>query len=731
MAIFYMDPEDGDNAADGLSFANRRRSTLPTLAAGDTVRWIAAPDPVSIGSATWTNDGTITLGSARTVDLYLEGSWTAAPNTAVSAYTPSRKEGVNSAAFTANAGFTTGLANYYATGTKDCSMHDKVFLWFRPFTAVADLSIFQLCLCSDAAGATPVNTLTLPAINAVANQWIPILLDNGGPLGSAIESIAFYTTSDPGTFTWLADNIFATSDISPFSLISKNSSADPDFSAGEEPWWPIRSIVGTTVTLEYGSWNSTNTTVSPGYYGTTESVTTYLLDPLKFLPQAAFTTQIFSNVTNGTAGNPVTFSGGWNRTDMTTQTGLSWMTPENCTGYFMVMGGTRAYQSYEKIGWVRGHHLLNAANGATHILANSCHSISGGDGFNLLSQVGYVTMDNCSGIGGSGVGIILTGTKNHMRNCRAHLNLQRSFVGNVASEMAVEDCLLTDGNTNASIVCQYSNIHFTNCIVARGTRGVYLERSSGRWLDCEVHDGALSAFYLVGGLYNFLNLITSGNTVGFATIGAGNIVHSHNWIYDEVTPATFEDADDQWVISMRDDGVEGAMILRTDNGTIEAQAAIRHTASGVAWQISPTGTIRDADYPLVHKVGYIFVESGVATTVSVWLRRTHADLTGTLRIKGEQLTGITETSSAMTAAADTWEQRSVTFTPTDTGFVDVQIEAYGGTTYSLYWDDLTVSPVSTLDASSGDYGHYQHGVLLMQQAGGGGSPVPKYFPSSR
>ena len=48
----------------------------------------------------------------------------------------------------------------------------------------------------------------------------------------------------------------------------------------------------------------------------------------------------------------------------------------------------------------------------------------------------------------------------------------------------------------------------------------------------------------------------------------------------------------------------------------------------------------------------------------------------------------------MTAAADTWEQISFTFTPTQKGVVEIEVYAFRNTTggtYLGYYDDLTVS----------------------------------------
>jgi len=47
----------------------------------------------------------------------------------------------------------------------------------------------------------------------------------------------------------------------------------------------------------------------------------------------------------------------------------------------------------------------------------------------------------------------------------------------------------------------------------------------------------------------------------------------------------------------------------------------------------------------------------------------------------------------MTAAADTWEQISLTFTPTEIGVVEIISECYGGSSYTGYVDDLSITQV--------------------------------------
>jgi len=59
---------------------------------------------------------------------------------------------------------------------------------------------------------------------------------------------------------------------------------------------------------------------------------------------------------------------------------------------------------------------------------------------------------------------------------------------------------------------------------------------------------------------------------------------------------------------------------------------------------------------------------------------------------GGQISGVANDVSAdMTAAADTWDTVTITFTPSKAGAVDIYAYAFGGTTYSGYVCNLTAA----------------------------------------
>ena len=432
MATFYLDLEGGNDANDGLSYANRWKTfasgaTAARIGAGDTIRVKASPAPTSLGQAAqWTSaktpsvvsiisstnatpivvtktahglgNGNTVVISGHTVNTAANGTWsianvtantfelvgsvgngvggtsgiyynktnsaviltsavtasiastangirtawTASTNVTTSLLTTDYKAGYASDSIAIAAGFTTGLAAYFATGTINLSGYRQVSFWIKQTVGtLGAASSISLTLCSDTAGVTPVNTINIPLLGSL-NQWQQVTVDTGGTLGSAIKSIGFVVNTDNAAQTFLLSNIIACKDstaadsLTLSSLIGKN----------DGKWWGIQSIDGTLVMLD----QHTNALPSgtAGYHGTTESVTTWKLEPLQIGNAAATSaTNVHVVQDNGTASLPLTFRGGWDRTDMSTQTGQTWLDGRNGQGYALVCQG-RVYVTLEQ-----------------------------------------------------------------------------------------------------------------------------------------------------------------------------------------------------------------------------------------------------------------------------------------------------------------------------------------------------------------------------------------------
>lgn len=258
-------------------------------------------------------------------------------------------------------------------------------------------------------GNTAVDTFDIPAIPSTG-RWVPFTLtrSGGGNLGNSIKSIGWYTgSSSPGNSRNIfIDNILGSSStgLNLTSLISKSSAG---FSTSET-WHGLQSINGTTVTL--GGVNS----VSPGdsslrgYWtsGTSpETVTTYVRPTYKFAIQAGFTDIAQPIMDSGTAGNLITFSGGWNTTN-TTQDGCTWIDGQNGLG-LGISGASRNYLSFNRINACR-FNVGYSTNSSTQISWNitdtiSCNHTSAGYDLNLTNSTLNLIANNTSQTGmGSG-----------------------------------------------------------------------------------------------------------------------------------------------------------------------------------------------------------------------------------------------------------------------------------------------------------------------------------------
>jgi len=373
MATYYLDYENGNDANSGADWANAWKTitsgaTAARIAPGDTIRIAKSPDPVSLGiTATWTNlSKTVTLASALTLEVDdCDSGWVAANSSTVTHPTATRKEGSAHVTVTKSSYATSTRYAYKAlAGSTDFSGYDALTFWVRNDAAIADGNRWVICLCSDAAGATPVDSFSIPAIPST-NRWLPLTIakSGGGNLGAAIQSVAIYTgTSAPtGGQDLLVDNINACTygGFSLQSLVSKSSSAAYD---AAETWYGIQSIVGTTVMLDLDT--NTLATSTRGYSGTTETVTTYRRETIKTAMVAASTTAVQEVQDSGTlAGGNITFSGGWD-TGTSTQTGMTLFDGLNGNGYGVYLS-VKSFITLTALGSVRysrGVYLASSLN---------------------------------------------------------------------------------------------------------------------------------------------------------------------------------------------------------------------------------------------------------------------------------------------------------------------------------------------------------------------------------
>jgi hypothetical protein len=91
-------------------------------------------------------------------------------------------------------------------------------------------------------------------------------------------------------------------------------------------------------------------------------------------------------------------------------------------------------------------------------------------------------------------------------------------------------------------------------------------------------------------------------------------------------------------------------------------------------------------------VAQVVCLAGQTRTVSLWFRKDHINVAMRLRVKGGFVSGIpTDVVANMTVGINTWEQLSVSFTPTYDCVVPVYAEFTGPTACNGWVDDLSLS----------------------------------------
>lgn len=734
--IFHLDYVNGSDANSGLSWATAWRTltggaTAARIAPGDIIRIAKSPPPVGIGNATWTNlSRAVTLATAQTTTINLcETAWTAAANVTATAST-TRKEGANAASLAIAAGFTTGRVAHQSFAVLDLSAFQRITFWIRTSVAIS-AGWLRVALCSDTGGTTIIDNFAIPAIPSTG-RYVPLTIarTGGGNLGASIQSIAVYADVDPGTPTLLLDNFLACAadGLNLQSLISKNSAEQ----GGTEGWYGIKSIVGTAVELD----QDTNSLAEAGrgYSGLTETIATFRRETIKTDLASASGTVVNEVMDSGTLGNNIQFQGGFN-TATSVQDGETFFDGLNGFGWgirlnfrdFITLNLLNCFR-YNRGFSLEGptfcfFNTINASNNSENgvHLTTSTRAEIYDNTFNLLN--------NLNNNAGNGLRIVMTNwgnrihfeTINNVNNNGSHgifidwtsgrfFNSSFTTINNVNNNN-VNGLLLDMGSFIR--ITNINNVNFNNGtgIITRmndskifliknvnnNIIGIEIALNGNEIKIIENVNNNSNIGFIISGLNNFINsLSTSGNINGSIQFRSGITYISNALITEPVDVNLVSTSSEDFfrnfrLYSHRHQRDINNHQIWTFGGRIFSQTTVRHSLTGIAWQLNPTSTDRTEINPLWLSIARIAVNPNSQVTVKAWFRRTNTALTGRLICKGGQITGVpNDVFSDMTAAADTWQQVQIQFTPTEIGVVEIEAQAWGGTTHSLFVDDMEI-----------------------------------------
>jgi hypothetical protein len=703
----------------------------------------------------------------RTASLGTRAAWVASANV-TTALTATFTKGAYYDNISIAAGFTTGKIAYYTLpATLDLSAYQQLSLFILQGSGT--LGGLTVNLCSDTTGDTAVDTFTIPSTGATG-IFCPFTINKGSALGSSIRSISISRAANNGAQGFFFNSIVACKSptsvdaLSNTSLVTKNNGTEGAYSVGG-----FGGSDGTIVFLDSSPTGTNLTTTGGAYYGTTETAGLWRYEPLNpytlnsvALPATSTATTSYTEIFTG-AGNagilnaPITFSGGWDSTNMSTRTGQTWFTNQNGNGYGIYntvtannyitvdrINYTRCYNGViinsSPLGWIiqncnytatsnigmiffsdsrqqlqscivtntqTGVNIPLGSNDINNpIVINNC-TISGSVTNNLLinsSQAGfpYYNITNSSfntssatGINTSffGYGTLTSNSINYFNT--TGLNTNNNIIGTINNLTFVPEPnggtqiisgFLSGGYSNLpqNIYATFNNVtvNAPTTTYSQGTTNLtYLFNSCSSFKFVNGSFGATNVSYTSGNL-----LADQGGVYLYNCTGVPTTITATG---NNVTPYTLNAAQ----YSQDEGNTVGNNKIYFQGGLATSQTAVRNTPSGYAWSLAPTSTTTvTSAFPLKLKIASVAANGGSAVTISAYMRRTNTGLTMQLVCPANQPYGPSaDTVSSISAAADTWQQVSISFTPTQNAVFDIYVYVYGGTTYTGYVDDLGVT----------------------------------------
>ena len=605
--------------------------------------------------------------------------WVASTNVTTSQNTTNWKEGSSSAQILLGTAFTTGKAAYYTLpSTLNLSAYQQVTFWVRINSGtVGAAGQAYIALCTDTIGDTVVHQCDIPALGGTA-VWVPVTVNLGTNLNSAIRSVAFYVVTDLGTQTFQLDNIVACKAASSADSVTLTSLVSKSDGTGDEAWYATQSLNSDVIMLTNANGNTSQTDNLRGYNGTSETVTTYKRETVKTGASAISTTDVSILTDSGTSGNLITYSGGWNRTDMSTQTGQTWLDGQNGLGRGLTTALARQFVSIDRLNFCRySFGITTGSSSFSSVNINSMYCTSNSsDGFFFAQGSDNITLgsvwannNGAAGVGLSAAGSSITELKlsaNNSTNGLSFINGRYNSVGSVIG-----------GNNGTS--GSMSDIFFTNCNnctvgTATLTNGI---NSTGigavTTFNCSVNGGS-----------------TTGHSQGVFSFNTSEL-YLNNFTINEANEVASSGVTGLVYANRLDNTDNNNWVFQSGIGTVNQQTAVVDSPATTSWRMRPTGT-SSALIPVFLKLGTVVCAANSLVTVTARMRRDNTGLTMRLICPGGQITGVsTDVFTNMTAAANTWQTVTITFTPTKAGAVDIYAHAFGGATFNGYVSNLTAS----------------------------------------
>ena len=590
-----------------------------------------------------------------------------------------------------DASFTTGKAMYFTLpATCDLSAYQKISFIFFNYENQNDrvrTSHLSLKLCTDTTGDVVAHSCDIGGHEQSGSY--PHIYDFGTNLNSAIKSIAIYSDTDVGTTRFHIDNIIAlkntTATVSHCDVVGKNTTAEPI-------WWQMKYIqedlmvFGSCQNPSHGDVLLTSGNCA-SYAGTSETVALYKATPFNVIQEGQDydsnheLAYLARPSYDGRQSNSITkIRGGWNESDMTTQNCVTWLNYYRRNSQILSRGtnGNTNNMEVENFG-ASGLSRVVYMNFIQNQKVKNIYSV----GYSANSAIGFANHSNEPGIVDGLYQTMGAQQGWYFADSRHGIDQEHPII--IMKNVHIYGA----GQTSFEYISPYGGTVIIEDITIKGSR--WMLRSNSITL------GRILIKNFVGSGFEY-----------YMSAGADIQIHNSSVenVANEVYPHTINEKGSNYngrLCFRNYNGVANDHRIITDGGCIKSETSVRHGTDGIAWKIQPkrvhTGSNaqnvkQNTDAaPFYLKVASLFVKASKLVTVKAFLRRDNTGITARIaaRQKYSPFTVSTDQVATMTAAADTWQEVTLSFTPIDEGELNIVFEAFGGNSYNAYVDSVSVT----------------------------------------
>jgi hypothetical protein len=251
-------------------------------------------------------------------------------------------------------------------------------------------------------------------------------------------------------------------------------------------------------------------------------------------------------------------------------------------------------------------------------------------------------------------------------------------------------------STGVGFASNSNQLTITYGVLSNGLPGVYLgstemavKGASSSTLIANNGNSAIQAGgFGAGKCENFTTLDNVNSAIRGTTT---NIIYLNNVLINESSETQLPDVVSR-VYSQNHDQTANNHKIFNLRYSISSAIDQRKTPSGISWKIQPlnTGDIHSRN-PIIFSLAKVACSANNLVTIKAWMYRDNSGLTMRLVCKGGQIAGVASDVVSALSTTNAWEEETITFTPTETGVVEITAEAWGGTTFSGWVDDMTIS----------------------------------------